>query len=173
MSQELGDPKSLGGAGQIGELRPGPRGGLLRRGNPDHAGGRARADFKAMSRQMMTDPAVREAVRAILTDPSNRNFAAVWKAVADRAFGPVVQRVNVKGKHTVTGVVLLPEASWGAPQPQALPQPPLHDNGRPGTAAPLALPAAALPGLAGMVAEALAAAAAADPDPDPDPDDTI
>lgn len=144
-------------------------GGLLRRGNP--MAGRQSAEFRQKLRDILAKPEVQEAVTAVLTDPTNRNFASLWKHVAERAFGPVVQKVKLKGQHEVRGVILLPQASWGgAPQPQA------PAAGAPALAAsqPEPVPAAALPlspELLGTLAAAVAnvvTTAATDPDDDPE-----
>ena len=144
-------------------------GGLLRRGNP--MAGRQQSEFRQKLRDILAKPEVEAALVAVLTDPANRNFASLWKHVAERAFGPVVQRVKLKGQHEVRGVILLPQASWGgAPQPQA-------PAGAPALAAsqPEPVPAAALP-LSPELLDTLAAAVAnvvttAATDPDDDPED--
>lgn len=135
---------------------------MLRVGNPDSKGGRPRAEYREWARELLRDPAVTDAVRAVLTDPKNKNFAGLWKAVADRAFGPVVQRVKVKGTHEVRGVILLPEPSWGAPQP---PQPQGAPQPLPGPASgPVAL--ALSPGLLDTIADTVAASIASAADPE-------
>jgi hypothetical protein len=139
---------------------------------PDSAFSLEPAEFRAMARDLLNDPAVRETLRQVLTDPDNRNFGTVWKAVADRAFGPVVQRVKVKATADVRGVILLPAPAWGAPQPQG-PQVVGADTGAVEsggdarhTLAPPLLHSGALDSIADAVADAVAAAAAADADGD-------
>jgi hypothetical protein len=172
MAADLGETKNAAGGGlAVGSLRTPAHGhGKLKHGNPA-ATGRPRQELRDWARTVLSDPAVQGAVRDILTDPANRQFAAMWKALAERAFGPVVQRVKLHGKHEVRGVILLPQQSWGAPAAAAAPSPSVPPSVVPGpaldtaAATPAALPAAAVPLspalLASVAAEVVAAMAAA------------
>lgn len=78
-------------------LRPGPRGGLLRTGNPGNAGGGRSPNWLVdKCDELLADPASWAAVEKIAKNPRHPAFATMWKALCDRAHGRPRQSVDVR-----------------------------------------------------------------------------
>lgn len=90
-----------------GEKRPGTfaKGRDPRQGRGPKPGapnaGRPPNWFKDWCAEILAKPETIGAVEAVIADPSHGAFAAMWKAVADRAHGKPVQPVDVTGNITV------------------------------------------------------------------------
>lgn len=57
------------------------------RGPKPGMGGRTPTAVRDWARQLLDDPTVVDAVASVLRNPRSRHFVAMWKAVADRAYG--------------------------------------------------------------------------------------
>jgi hypothetical protein len=93
-------------------------GALLRGGRKgNRGGGRTPDEFKARLAELVgSDDVVRE-IERILTDRNHPHFMRALEWATDRAHGKLPNRIEGDVR-AVTGVILLPEPSWGAPQPQ-------------------------------------------------------
>ena len=93
-----------------------PHGGaLLRRGKPgNRGGGRTPDEFKARLAELISREDVLREVELILTDRNHPHFVRALEWATDRVRGRVPNRIEGDVR-TVSGVILLPEPSWGAP----------------------------------------------------------
>lgn len=88
-------------------MRPGKNGGQLKTGNPGNAGGGRRPNWiEDWCDEMLADEGTRETVQQIMVGRKNpKAFAAMWKALSERAFGRVPEKVEHSGtvnhKHQV------------------------------------------------------------------------
>ena len=81
-------------------VQPGKNGGRLRRGNPGNkGGGRLPDEYKAMCRAMVSSPKAQKAVEAILSNPDHPHFASMWKAVTERGYGKLEQKIDAVHRH--------------------------------------------------------------------------
>jgi hypothetical protein len=72
--------------------------GKLRRGNPgNRGGGREPEAHRDWCREMISDPAAEQEVRAILLDRNHPAYAAMWREVAARGYGKPTQTVEHTG----------------------------------------------------------------------------
>lgn len=78
--------------------RPFRRGGDPRQGRGPAKGapnaGRPPNEHVEFCRRLISDPAAEAEALAVLTDRSHGAFAAMWKAVAERAYGKPVQPLS-------------------------------------------------------------------------------
>jgi len=80
-------------------MRPGKNGGQLQTGNPGNAGGGRRpAWIEEFCDDALADPATREQVMSIMRGEDNpKAFAAMWRTLAERAFGRVPEKIEHSG----------------------------------------------------------------------------
>jgi hypothetical protein len=91
---------------------------LLRGGKPgNRGGGRTPDEFKARLAELVSRGDVIREVELILTDRNHPQFMRALEWATERAHGKLPNRIEGEVK-AVTGVILLPEQTWGAPQAQ-------------------------------------------------------
>jgi hypothetical protein len=80
-------------------MRPGKNGGALKTGNPGNAGGGRRpAWVEEWADGVLSDPETRKQVASIMGGKKNpKAFAAMWKALSERAFGKPTESIEVSG----------------------------------------------------------------------------
>lgn len=94
--------------------QPGANGGRLRAGGTrGNRGGPGRPSnaFKEYCARLLEDRACQAQVRRVLRDASHPAFAALWKAIAERAYGKAPQAVEVSGPGG--GAVPVQVIEWG------------------------------------------------------------
>ncbi|MGI9077580.1 MAG: hypothetical protein ACR2G6_09665 [Gemmatimonadaceae bacterium] len=67
-----------------------------RKGAPN--AGRPPDEFKEYCRRLLATPGVDKEIESVLQDSSHPAYAAMWKTVADRAYGRAVQAVELTGR---------------------------------------------------------------------------
>lgn len=77
--------------------QPNGRGALYAGGVPGNKGGRPPNEHREWCQRLVSSRESEEAVQAVLGNPQHPAFAAMWKAVTDRAYGKASQSLEVSG----------------------------------------------------------------------------
>lgn len=81
---------------------PFARGSDSRRGRGPQKGapnaGRPAGEFKEFCRRLLAAPKAEKELQSVLEDSRHPAYAALWRAVSDRAYGKAVQAVELAGK---------------------------------------------------------------------------
>jgi hypothetical protein len=74
---------------------PGRNGGRLNRGGTKgNKGGRPPEEFKALCRELVSNPAALKGVKAILADTKHPHYVSLYKYLADRGYGKAEQPIS-------------------------------------------------------------------------------